>query len=43
MKRFPISKHGVTVTFRDFAKGVDEADVTFDPSLYPNATIIDKR
>lgn len=41
--RTSISQHGVTVTFRDFAKGVAEADVTFDPSLYPNATVIDKR
>ena len=41
--RTSITQHGVTVTFRDFAKGVDEADVTFDPSLYPNATIVDKR
>lgn len=41
--RTSISQHGVTVTFRDFAKGVEEADVTFDPSLYPDATVIDKR
>lgn len=41
--RTSITQHGVTVTFRDFAKGVAEADVTFDPSLYPNATIVDKR
>lgn len=34
---------GVTVVLRNFKPGVKEADVTFDPSLYPNATIVDKR
>lgn len=34
---------GVTVTLRDFAIGVNEADLKFDASLYPTAKIIDKR
>lgn len=41
--RTSITQKGVTVTLRNFAKGVSEADVTFDPSLYPDATVIDKR
>lgn len=34
---------GVTMILRDFKPGVKEADVTFDPSLFPDATIIDER
>ena len=34
---------GVTVTLRDFAPGVTEEEVTFDPSKYADAKIIDKR
>ena len=34
---------GVTVTLRDFAVGVTEEEVTFDPSKFANARIIDKR
>ncbi len=34
---------GVTVTLRDFAIGVTENDVTFDPEKYANAKVIDKR
>jgi len=37
------SLHGVTVTLRDFAVGIDEKDITFDAARYPGATIIDKR
>ena len=33
----------VSVILRDFALNVTEKDVTFDPSQYPNAKIIDKR
>ena len=38
-----VSEKMVTVTMRDFAIGVSEETVTFDPSKYPNATIIDQR
>ena len=38
-----IKEKGVTVTMRDFAIGVTEEQVTFDPAKYANATIIDKR
>lgn len=34
---------GVTITLRDFAIGVTEEDVTYDPSKYANAKIIDQR
>ena len=34
---------GVTITLRDFAPGVTEEEVTFDPSKYADAKIIDKR
>lgn len=37
------SMKGVTVTLHDFAIGVTEAEVAFDPSLCPNAKIIDER
>lgn len=36
-------KEGVRVTMRDFAIGVTEEEVRFDPSKYPNAKIVDKR
>ena len=32
-----------TVTLRDISFGVTEKEVTFDPTKYPNATIVDKR
>ena len=32
-----------TVTMRDLSYGVSEAQVTFDPKEFPNATIVDKR
>ena len=35
--------HGVTVTLRDFAIGVSENDVTFDPADFPGVKIIDNR
>ena len=38
-----IKEKGVTVTMRDFAIGVSEEQVTFDPAKYANAKIIDKR
>lgn len=38
-----ITIKGVTVTLRDFVLGVTEEQVTFDPSQYPDAKIIDKR
>ena len=38
-----VKEKGVTVTMRDFAIGVTEEQVTFDPAKYANATIIDKR
>ena len=38
-----IKEKGVTVTMRDFAIGVTEDEVTFDPAKYANAKIIDKR
>lgn len=34
---------GVTITLRDFAPGVTEEEVTFAPSKYADAKIIDKR
>ena len=33
----------VTVTLRDLSFDVTEEMVTFDPSKYPTATVIDKR
>lgn len=38
-----IKEKGVTVTMRDFAVGVTEEQVTFDPAKYAKAKIIDKR
>lgn len=38
-----VTMKGVTVTLRDFVLGVKEEEVTFDPSQYPDAKIIDKR
>ena len=38
-----VKEKGVTVTMRDFAIGVSEEQVTFDPAKYANAKIIDKR
>ena len=38
-----ITIKGVTVTLRDFVLGVTEEQVTFDPSKYADAKIIDKR
>ena len=38
-----IKEKGVTVTLRDFSLGIKEEDVTFDPSMYANAVVIDKR
>ena len=38
-----VKEKGVTVTMRDFAVGVTEEQVTFDPAKYANAKIIDKR
>ena len=38
-----VKEKGVTVTMRDFAIGVTEEQVTFDPAKYANAKIIDKR
>lgn len=37
------SVFGATVTLRDFTAGVTEEQVTFDPAMYPDAVIIDKR
>ena len=34
---------GVTITLRDYALGVSEKDVTFNPEDYPKAKIIDNR
>lgn len=36
-------KMGFKVSMRDFAIGVTEKEVTFDPDQYPNAVIVDKR
>lgn len=38
-----IKEKGITVTMRDFAVGVSEEEVTFDPSKYASAKLIDKR
>ena len=38
-----VKEKGVTVTMRDFAIGVTEEQVTFDPAKYADAKIIDKR
>ena len=38
-----IREKGVTVTMRDFAIGVTEEEITFDPAKYTSATVIDKR
>ena len=38
-----IKEKGITITMRDFSIGVTEEEVTFDPSRYADATIIDKR
>ena len=37
------SMSGVKVTMRDFIFGVSEKDVTFDPSAFQGAKIVDKR
>lgn len=37
------SEKGVRITMRDFAIGVTEEQVRFDPSKYQNAKIVDKR
>ena len=37
------SMTGITVTLRDFAIGVSEAEVTFHPSDYPDVQIVDNR
>ena len=34
---------GITMTMRDLSYGVTEAQVTFNPADYPDATIEDKR
>lgn len=34
---------GIKISMENFKIGVSEADVTFDPSKYPNAKIIDER
>ena len=38
-----VKEKGVTVTMRDFALGVTEEEVTFDPAKYANAKIVDQR
>ena len=38
-----VTIEGVKVVLHDFAKGVTEEEVTFDPSKYATAEIIDKR
>mgnify|MGYP002624392753 FL=1 len=38
-----VKEKGVTVTMRDFAIGVTEEEVTFDPASYANAKIVDQR
>lgn len=38
-----VTVEGVKVTLRDFVKGVTEEEVTFDPSQFPTAKIIDER
>ena len=38
-----IKEKGVTVTMRDFAVGVTEEEVSFDPAKYASAKVIDKR
>lgn len=34
---------GIKISMENFKLGVSEADVTFDPSKYPNAKIVDER
>lgn len=34
---------GITVSLENFAIGVSEEEVTFDPAKYPDAKIIDER
>ena len=38
-----VSEKGIRFTMRDFAIGVSEEEVTFNPDEYKDATIIDKR
>lgn len=38
-----VKEKGVAVTMRDFAIGVTEEQVTFDPAKYANAKIVDQR
>lgn len=38
-----VTVEGVKVTLRDFVKGVTEEEVTFDPSQFPTAKIVDER
>lgn len=38
-----VSEKGVNITMRDFAIGVTEEQIRFDPSKYQNAKIVDKR
>lgn len=38
-----ISEKGVKVTLRDFAVGITEEEVTFNPAAYPNVKVTDKR
>ena len=34
---------GITMTLRDFSIGVSKSEVTFNPSAYKDAKIVDKR
>ena len=34
---------GISITLRDFSIGVSKADVTFNPSAYKSAKVVDKR
>ena len=38
-----VTMQGVKITLHDFVKGVTEEEVTFDPSQFPTAKIVDER
>ena len=38
-----VTVKGVKITLHDFVKGVTEEEVTFDPSQFPTAKIVDER
>ena len=43
IREVSISVMGLKVVMKDFALGVDEKDVTFDPLQFPEAEVIDNR